>query len=165
MIQSAGERTFYDLFRSLFVVVQQAETSYSEKRSRPFRKSSSTANPSPAILPPNCFTQLYSRLHRAARSQQVVDQHHTLTRLDCIHVDFERVEPYSRVVRYARHGAGSLPRLAHRNKSSIQPISERRAKDKPARLDAQHQVDSLFNVVRRERINQLRKSRSCPSIA
>ena len=72
-------------------------------------------------------------------------------------MDFEGIGAIFQVVRHARHRSRQLARLAHRYKSRVQPVSQRRPKDETTRLDAQHQVDLVREVMRRQRIDQLRK--------
>src|SRR6185437_13001478 len=87
-----------------------------------------------------------------------IDNDHALAGLNGIEMDFERVRTVFEVIAHARGLRGQLLRLAHWNEAGVQAISQRRPEDKAARLNAEDQVDVLLNVVRGQRVDQLRKT-------
>src|SRR6266702_3981820 len=99
--------------------------------------------------------QLHRRLHRPAGGEQVVDDDHALPRLDRVEVNLQRVGAVLQVVADARGLRRQLLGLAYRHEARVQPVRQRRAEDEPARLDTEHQVDLLADVVRRQRVGQL----------
>src|ERR1700677_322954 len=97
--------------------------------------------------------QLHRRLHGSSGSQQVVDQHHPLAGRNGVQVDLQRVRAVLQIVGNASHRSRKLARLAHRHKASVQPVGQRWSKDESTRLNAQHQVDLLLNVVRGQHVS------------
>src|SRR5271163_2233009 len=71
----------------------------------------------PGDMSPELLHELYGRLHRPTRSQQVVYQDNVLTRLDGVEVNFERVRPILQVIGDAGRRSRQLPWLAHGNES------------------------------------------------
>jgi len=63
--------------------------------------------------------ELYGRLHRPARRQQVVYQDNVLTRLDRVEVNFERVSPILQIIGNAGRRSRQLPRLADGDEAGI----------------------------------------------
>src|SRR5271166_4931871 len=107
---------------------------------------------------PQLLHQLYGRLHRAPRRQQVVHQDNILARLDGVEMNFERVRPILQIVGNAGRRSRQLSRLSYGDKSSVQAVGERRAEDEAARFDAKHQVDVLSDVMGSQRVNQFGKA-------
>jgi len=75
-----------------------------------------------------------------------------------VEVNFQRVRPVFEVICNAGNRGGQLAWLAHRDEARVEPVSQRRAKDESARLDAQDQVNLVLDVVRRQQVNQLGKA-------
>jgi hypothetical protein len=73
-------------------------------------------------------------------------------------VNLQSVRTILQVVGHARHRSRQFARLAHGHESRVQPVGQRRPKDESARLNAQHQVDLLGKIVRRQSVDHLRKT-------
>ena len=114
----------------------------------------------PGDVSPELSHQLHGRFHRPARGQQVVHQDNVLTRLDGVQVNFERVRPILQIVGDAGRRSRQLARLAHRNEAGVQTVGQRGTEDESTRLDSQHQIHILPDIVRSQRVNQLGKSLS-----
>src|SRR5580704_15078996 len=104
------------------------------------------------------LNQLYRGFHRSAGRQQIVDEDHILAGLNRIEMNFQRIGAVFQVVSHASHGRRQLARLAYRYKSRIETISERRAEDEAASLDAEDEVDIFADVMRGQGINHLREA-------
>ena len=101
--------------------------------------------------------ELDGGFHRAAGSQQVIDQHYALSGLNGVQVNLQRVGAVLQIIGHARDGRGQFVRLAHGHKAGVEPVGQGGAKDKAAGLDAEDEVDLAREIVRRQRVNQLRK--------
>ncbi len=83
---------------------------------------------------------------RSAGRQQVVHDQNALAFFDGIFVDFQRVAAIFEFIPDLYRFGRQLSQLADRNESRIQPVGQRRSKDKSARLDAEHYIDLFLST-------------------
>src|ERR1019366_7709396 len=86
----------------------------------------------------------------AAGGQQIVADDNALARLDRILVDLKHVVAVLPLQDFSRQ----LLRLAHRHKTRVQAVRQRRSKDESPRLDAQNQINVLVDVMLGEGIDE-----------
>ena len=98
--------------------------------------------------------EFHGRFHGAAGGEEVVDEHDSLAGLDGVLVDFQRVGTVLQVVSHAGDGRRELAGLADRDEAGVEPVGESGAKDEAASLDAEDEVDLLFDVVSSESVNE-----------
>jgi len=99
--------------------------------------------------------EFYGCFHGAAGGEEVVDEDDALAGLNCVIVNLEGVGAIFEVVGDTGDGSGELARLAHGDESGVEAVGEGGAEDESAGLDAEDQVDLLFDVVRSEGVNEL----------
>src|SRR5271157_1028710 len=97
-------------------------------------------------------------LRGAAGCQQVITDDDAFARLDRVLVHFQRVVAVFQFVLPLQDVGRQLLRLAHRNEARVQAVRKRRPEDESARLNAQHQVDVLVDVVLRKRVDEAGKA-------
>src|SRR5438445_2992415 len=89
----------------------------------------------------------------AARRKQSVNAQNAVSRTDSVLVHFERVLTVFEIVRDRDLFYRQFFRLANRDKSSAELVSERRCKDKPARFDTDNGVDLFAVYLRPKSVN------------
>src|SRR5579875_3701375 len=102
--------------------------------------------------------ELHSGLHRAAGGEEVVDDDDALAAFYGIGVNFQRVRAVFEVVLNFGRGGGELLRLAHGDEAGVQAVSQRRAEDEAAGLDAENEIDVFADVVLGEGVDELREA-------
>jgi hypothetical protein len=145
----------FSISDSLLVVVEQAEDVVVFEAVAAFEEVEFDGEGEAGDLAAQLLDELYRCFHGAAGGEEIVDEDDALAGLDGIHMDLEGVGTVLEVVGDSGHWGGKLARLAHRNEAGIEAVREGGAEDESARLDAQHEVDFLLDVVGGQSVNEL----------
>jgi len=139
----------------LFVVVEQAEDVVLLEAVAAFEEVEFDGEGEAGDFSAELLDELDGGLHGAAGGEQVVDEDDALAALDGVEVNFEDVGAVFEIVSDAGDGRGKLAGLAHGDKAGVEAIGEGGAEDEAARLNAEDQIDLVFDVVRGEHVNEL----------
>ena len=125
------------------------------RRSRPFRKSSSTRKARPDHVALEPLDELDRPLDRPARREEVVDDQDLLPGLDRVAVDLERVRPVFEGVLHGDRLGRQLAQLADGDEARLQLVRHRRAEDEAPRLHPDDDVDLLALIRLEHQVDRL----------